>query len=384
MFRRILSLFCLFCLCFSLVACGGGETVDTASSDSSFVASSDGASAQPSDEGTSADTSSDASTDVSEKPSTDASTDTSSNTSTKPAVDKKPTPQSILEEGTYLVGLTDQKNSRLIVCDLAEEDWSNDNAVVWKMKTYGGVAGVKFRDNKYWGEKVVIYCSGNRATIASYDKKKVLLDTKKAPGNSHSVELLPNGVFVVAGSTGNEVRLFGAGKTNYSDSITFPSAHGVLWDPKYDVLWVEGDNLLRAYKITGTADAPKFSPVAGMEYHPNTSLHDMAPVYGNPDALLLTGAAGVVIFDKTTGKASYDYVAGGFLKTQTYVPGVGNYESGVHVFTTIRKDTLTYKEWGTDQVGIYVPLGGSLGKVIMRQAKSDAYYKARVFSFDYQ
>ena len=77
-------------------------------------------------------------------------------------------------------------------------------------------------------------------------------------------------------------------------------------------------------------------------------------------------------------------MAGGFLKTQTYVPGVGNYESGVHVFTTIRKDTLTYKEWGTDQVGIYVPLGGPLGKVIMRQAKSDAYYKARVFSFDYQ
>ncbi|MBQ4322799.1 MAG: hypothetical protein IJC19_02540 [Clostridia bacterium] len=361
MLRKLVSL--LFCVIFlvSLVACGDSEP----------VTSQDGA--DPSTDTVSSDTSS-------ERTDTQTSTDTESkNTSTQ----KSPA-QAILEEGQYFVGLTDQKNQRLLVCDLAVEDWSKDKGVVWKMKTYGGVAGIKFRDNEYWGGKVVIYCSGTQATIASYDKKRVLLSVTNAPVNSHSVELLPNGVFVVAGSTGNEVRIYGAGKKNYSDSVAFPSAHGVLWDPKYDVLWIEGSNLLQAYKVTGTVDAPKLTPVEDMRYSPNTNLHDMAPVYGNPDQLLLTGSAGVVLFDKTTGKGSYDYPAGGFLKTQGYVPGVGNYTSGVCVFTTIRSDTLTYKEWGTDKVGIFVPVEGTKGKVIYRQAKSDAYYKARVFSFDYQ
>ena len=289
-----------------------------------------------------------------------------------------------LEKGKYLVGLTDQTHRRLIVCDLAVENWANDRAVVWQ---YKGVSagGIKFRDNDYWGGKVVLWSGEERAGIVSYATKKLLFSTKTVPANPHSVELLPNGVFVVVGSTGGAAYVYGAGKTEPSFTVSLPDGHGALWDPKYDVLWLEGGNLLQAYKVTGTAENPALEAVKGMTYHPNTSLHDMAPVYGNPDALLLTGANGVVIFDKTTGRASHNYPAGGYLKTQTYVPGVGNYpDDKVYVFTTIRADNLTYKEWGTDRVEVFISFGNGRGKVVTRQAKGDAYYKARVWNPDYQ
>lgn len=395
MFQKITALMLLVCLCAVLVACGDGGTLNTATTDfntGSWGSTSDGTSTVSTTD-SSADSTTDSVTDESSESKKTSSTGkkpTTSNSGTSNAgsssekTSREEQAQAILESGSYLVGLTDQLNKRLVVCDLAEEDWSDDKAVVWEMSTYAGVAGIKFRDNDYWGQKVVIYCSGTKATIASYETKEVLLNITKAPGNSHSVELLPNGVFVVAGSTGSEIRVFGAGKKTVSDTVAFPDAHGVLWDPTYNVLWAVGSNHLQAFRVTGTATAPKLEAVKEMSYYPNQSLHDLSADYGNPDQLLLTGSYGVVLFNKKTGKTSYDYPAGKYLKTQTYVPGVGQFASGVCVFTTVRKDTLTYKEWGTDQVGVFVPLGESSGLVLMRQAKKDAYYKARLFSFDYQ
>jgi len=381
MFRKLIASVLLCILLFSFGACAPAEDPVSSGTDGTVSDSVEASASEP----------------VSE---TDSVTDTDSEQETSsteklalpppssqiPSESELSDPEQVLAKGQYLVGLTDQKNQRILICDLAVKNWANDKAVVWQYKTYGGVAGIKFRDNDFWGEKVVIYCSGTRATILSYATKKVLLDTKNGPQNCHSVELLPNGVFVVAGSTGNEVRIFGAGKTSPSDSVTFRSAHGVLWDPKYNVLWIEGHNQLQAFRVTGTAENPKLEAVADKLYHPNTNIHDMAPVYGDPDLLLLTGGNGVVLFNKKTGEISYDYLAGGYLKGQTYVPGVGNFseKDGVCVFTTIRSDTLTYKEWGTDQVGILVPVGNGRGKVLYRQAKSDAYYKVRVFNFNYQ
>lgn len=317
-----------------------------------------------------------------------AEKDPATDTPSKPSSESKPQtedPQAILEKTKHLVGLTDQKNQRIIVCDLAVKDWSKDRAVVWEHKTYGGVAGIKLRDNAYWGGKVVAYCSGYRATIVSYETKQVLFETNNAARNAHSVEVLPSGALVVASSTGNEVRIFAPGNPNPTDAVTLSSAHGALWDPKYNVLWLSGDNVLEAYRITGTADNPKMTFVEGMRYYIRVGLHDLSPVYGNPDALFLTSGSGIVLFDKTTGEVSYDYPGGPFGKTQTYVPGVGNFgQDNVLVFTTVRNDTLVYKEWGVDQVGIFIPLGGEKGRLVYRKAPNDAYYKVRVWNPDYQ
>ena len=77
--------------------------------------------------------------------SADASTDTDTNGSTSTQI-KYENPQDVPEAAPHLVGLTDQKNCRLIVCDLAVEDWSNDAAVVWEFKDPRvDSAGIKFR-----------------------------------------------------------------------------------------------------------------------------------------------------------------------------------------------------------------------------------------------
>ena len=411
--KKLICLFLCLTVLFSLVACGVAEDVLTTST----LSGSGGSDGLYTDF---LDTSSDTLTDlptvsepevsvpVSSQPpvsQTDPITDTAPATDIAPSTDTTTTttaerititiqepdlptedvlkPQEVLDKGPHLVGLCDQLNRRLIVRDLSTETWTKSN-VVWEYNGYSA-AGIKFRKCAYYGGDVVIACGEASAIIVDYKTKKQILKTKDVAHNPHSVEILPNGVYAVASSTGNEVRIFGAGKTTHSDKVTLEQAHGVLWDPQNNYLWMAGGNILAAYRVEGTAANPKLVAVEGKVYSPNQAIHDLSPVYGDPNLLLITGSKGVCAFNKTTGRSNYDYVGGAFAKTQSYVPGVGNFESDdVLVFTTIRSDTLTYKEWGTDQVGIFVPTSSKTAKVIYRQCKSDAYYKVRVWSTDYQ
>lgn len=164
-----------------------------------------------------------------------------------------------------------------------------------------------------------------------------------------------------------------------------PNAHGALWDPKYDVLWLSGGDTLGAYAFAGTEDAPRLAPISEMVYKtPQAGLHDLAPVYGNPDRLFVTCSAGIMVFDKTTEKFSYSYAGSVVGRNQPYAPGCGSFgQDGVFVFTTIRDDTKV-GPFLTDQVGMYVPLGEARGRVVYRKNPDDAYYKIRVWDTDYQ
>ena len=293
----------------------------------------------------------------------------------------------VLAASDHYVGLCDQLNSRIIVCDVSKEDWTEDAAVVWEYNdpACNSVSGIKLRESEYWGETVVIFCYGSGAKIVSFETKEVLFHTTLVGGNPHSVELLPNGIFVVASSTDNNVRIYAPGQVRHSHSIEFPNAHGVLWDPKYEVLWMEGKNQLSAYAIGGTVDAPKFVSMGGMTYYtPESALHDLAPDYTNPDRLFVTCSAGIMVFDKVTEQFSYAYPGGTVGKAQPYAPGCGNFRDGVFVFTTIRDDTMVYRAHCTNQVGLYVPFGTGRGRLMYRKAPDDAYYKVRVWCSDYQ
>lgn len=296
--------------------------------------------------------------------------------------------EEVMAASDHYVGLCDQMNNRIIVCDVGEEDWTNDNAVVWEYNDpdCNSVAGIKLRENEYWGGLVVIFCYGGGAKIVSFETKEVLLHTNQTGSNPHSVELLPNGTFIVASSTDDNVRIYAPGQVRHSHSIEFPNAHGVLWDPKYEVVWMEGKDQLSAYAVGGTEDAPKFIPMGGMTYYtPKTSLHDLAPDYTNPDRLFVTCAAGIMVFDKVTEQFSYAYPGGSVGKEQGYAPGCGNFgQDGVFVFTTIRDDTMVYRTHCTNQVGVYIPFGNGRGRMVYRKAPNDAYYKVRVWNSDYQ
>lgn len=317
---------------------------------------------------------------------TDTDTDSSSATSTQ-----KKTVDNVFYNKEHLVGLCEQKHNRIIVCDLTVEDWSNDQAVVWEFKSLQhcrNVAGIKLRYNDFWGGLVVLFCGASGAGVISYETKKVLWFTSQAGNNPHSIEMLPDGNILVASSTGNEVRTFAAtqGKTTHNQILTFENAHGVLWDPKYEVVWMNGINKLGAAIVGGTIEKPTLSLVPDMQYTaPNNSMHDLAPVYGDPDSLFVTTAGGVLKFNKVTEKFNKGYPGSSTAGSQGYVPGVGNFrDNDVLVFTTIRKDTMVHSDWCTNMVYVYIPLDNGRGKLIRLIAEDDAYYKVRVWCPDYQ
>ena len=110
----------------------------------------------------------------------------------------------------YLVGLTDQKNSTVRVCDLTGASISVADSI-WSYKyEYYNIADTRLRE--YNGREVVLAAyGGNSASMVSFDdKKEVLWRTDSTASNPHACELIPCGVIAVAASNGGEVRFFDA------------------------------------------------------------------------------------------------------------------------------------------------------------------------------
>ena len=319
--------------------------------------------------------------------SANASTDTEANESTSTQI-KYEKPQDVLDASTHLVGLTDQKNSRLIVCDLAVEDWSNDAAVVWEFKDPRvNSAGIKFRYSEVFGGHVVLFCGSKGAGIISYETKKMLFYTTNVGNNPHSVELLPDGTFLVASSTGNEIHVYKAasGRTQPVQRVVCSNAHGVLWDPTYQVVWAVGVDKLSAYSVSGGPENPRLTLNSGMVYTTSKSgLHDLSPCYGDPTKLFVTCEAGVLLFDKEEEKFTTAYPGAYYASKMSYVPGVGNYPDNVMAMTNVISGQTVGQEWLMNQVTILVPLDKYTVRKVIRVAPNDAYYKLRVWIPDYQ
>ena len=321
-------------------------------------------------------------------PSASASTDSEANESASTQI-KYEKPQDVLDASPHLVGLTDQKNSRIIVCDLAVEDWSNDAAVVWEFKDHRvhTAAGIKFRSNEIYGGEVVLFCGPAGAGIISYETKKMLFFTSNVGENPHSVELLPDGTFLVASSTDNLLLVYAAaaGRVNPVQQIRCENAHGVLWDAKYQVVWTVGIDKLCAYSVSGGPQRPRLTLNEGMVYTTSKGgLHDLAPCYGNPDALFVTCNAGVLLFDKEKERFTTAYPGAYYGSKMDYVPGTGNFVDNVMAMTQIISGKTVHHIWCTNVVTMLIPLDRYTVRKITRIAPNDAYYKLRVRNFDYQ
>ena len=387
MIRKLIPFLLLAVLCLSFVGCGTAESFPTTDSDSDgglFPVISDSSDSAPSDP-VSTETGAQGTTSESDSPSSDSAT--TDQKGENPFTSDRISVEDVFAASEHYVGLTDQLNGRIIVCDLEEEDWTNDNAVVWEYKNpnFKNIAGIKFRDSEYYGEKVVIFCYPVGAVVLSYETKEILFQTSDIGWNPHSVELLPNGVLIVASSTDNQVDVFAPEDPKSKQTLEFPNAHGVLWDPEYEVVWMVGMDQLSGYSVEGTATAPKLTPIGGMNYRtPKSGMHDLAPVYGDPTALFVTCGSGIMKFDKEAEAFNFAYRGGAAGREQNYAPGVGNFADGVFVYTTIKDGKTVHQAWNTNEVRGYIPLGDVRGQSFVRRAPNDAYYKVRVLNFDYQ
>ena len=180
--------------------------------------------------------------------------------------------------------LTDNSEQRIIVVDL------NKQAIVWEWKpsqsnittdnskwfdTYSDVKPVY--ENKYL---LISTSAGGIALIRVADKKVVFYSY--AGGNTHSIELFPDGNIVSASSTGNYLMLFHVDTINcpdvYKKKIHLQDAHNVVWDKKRELLWAAGKDKLYSFKYNFNSSMPNLILVDSIRL-PDTGSHDLFPMW---------------------------------------------------------------------------------------------------------
>lgn len=289
-----------------------------------------------------------------------------------------------IESSGYLVALTNQGESLLEVYDISGGKL-DDSSRIWSYKLqFNNIAGTKFRHSDTHGDvALAVYGSGYGCMI-SYPAGELLWSTNMAANNPHSIELMPNGVIAIASSTGAEIRFFTtteAVSKKFAARVTLEDAHGVLWDDENQILWAVGRTVLTAYKVTLNADGTVTvnEDTSRRATIPSDHAHDLAPVYGNKDALWITTASHVYQFNKKTQTFSTDY-AGHEDLNRSHVKGVGNFEDGSLVF--LYPDGA-FQSWTTRSIFF---VRNQDGKMIKERLASETghFYKVRVWDTRYQ
>lgn len=362
---------------FSFAACGGG--------------------AEPSDTATASVSDSDGDASGATKPS-DTQTDP------KPEEEvRKPTPGQLPTETSNLVLAGDQARKRVIVYDADCYDGKNlEKCVVWSHipDGAGNIAGLRYRSDTVFGNVILICASGRFASIVTYNDAKTLWKTKNAGSNPHSVEILPDGNAVVASSTDGKITLFHTSvlveKPNTvsaditSETYTLEGAHGVLWDPEYQVLWALGNTELIAFRVQGIGENAVLVPEPSMKANlPSNYGHALAADLTDVHALYLSSGYAVYRYDKKTKTFSTSYEGNIFMNCKN-VKGFGNNPNG-HFFYTYPNGgpgrkwaSLNIAEWCTDTICYaYREENGTLKWKAM-VSPSAAFYKVVPFYGEYQ
>ena len=290
------------------------------------------------------------------------------------------------ESESRLIGLGFQRPYRMIASYDISRGEMNDPVFSYKSSFCHTVSGFKLRNIAPYGD-VVLITGGVTSEMVSCDTKEVIWSTDRSPENAHSIELLPNGIIAVAGSSGNAVRFFNINGSSPADhllSLDYNDAHGVLWDPKYNVLWCAGNNSLFAYEVTLNADGTVtlLKNEALSVVTPDGSLHDLQAYTGEPDLLIITTVDHVYCYNKAekTFTDAYTDVEGA--KTR-WIRSAGVFANGDLVYTEHDggDDNGHGGGWNTTLVHYIDGDSRTLSTVSTTQGR---FYKCRVWSSSYQ
>ncbi len=305
--------------------------------------------------------------------------------------EKKSIPKSLnivktIGADSVIVGIANRTANCIEVYDISSGNM-NVTSLLWKNNSScSTISDFKLRNHPTYG-KVVIAAGSTDAEMVSYDTKEVLWRTSNSSENSHTIELLPNGVIVTGGTIGHDLHFYnlnGDDPTKIILEIPFRDAHGLLWDPKNNVLWASGTNQLTALNVTlnddGTVTVVKDEALSYVA--PESDLHDLQPYYGNDDWLIFSTAHHVYVYDKVnkTVKEAYEGVAG---VTTDDVKGVGRFENGDRIYTFYDggDDNGQGGGWNTTYLN-YIPNGAKAVETI--HLSTGRYNKCRAWYDKYQ
>lgn len=280
----------------------------------------------------------------------------------------------------YPIAVTEQKNTEIVVYDLAKGGLTEDN-VIRRFPTQGfGAADTRLRELN--GKRVVLAAGGFHAFLYDYETGETLWSyVGNLIWNAHAMELLPNGVIAVAGSTGNNLTFFdSADPANTSPlRLEFEDAHGAVWDPTHEVLWVCGKNVMKSYRVTLTGGTIHATEQQSLTI-PESGAHDLQPVYGTPGSYWVTTSSGVYVFDSNTGR--FSAIPASARLGLKAVKGIGSFPDGCIVQTIADG---SYESWNTATVHFY-RYNETLKIYIMTDFVSPtdaAFYKVRAWFASY-
>lgn len=237
--------------------------------------------------------------------------------------------------GKLPVALCDQQNSMAVIIDLAANDPTANSAVLWQWKpsSSNGFTGTKFgsRIDEFKLRyspilKTYVVCSTSSAGfmgLADYPTGRKIWEAEAAGYGPHSIDYLPSGNIAVAlsgnGTKGKqEVRLYACDEkgvpTQKYVKDELVSAHGILWDNDWGVLWALGNTELIAYEIGGTPQEPTLTRIPGMGCKVPSSGHDLSVSAINRDKLYLSSNS-VYVFNKYTNTLDANFDGSELIKS---------------------------------------------------------------------
>jgi hypothetical protein len=205
------------------------------------------------------------------------------------------------------IGAVEQASTRVLVLK-ADSDWSQASSIAWswqpsdspQIKTadrawFVNLSDVKLRDH---GTTAIVSASEGGIAIINIATKKATFYAQPG-GNTHSIELLPDGNLVSISSTGGYVRLYSTDpQSNVVKTYQLADGHGLIWDPVHLRLWALGGTTLVAYRYGGTHQNPELTVDASFT-NPTPGGHELFPV---PDEhkLFVSTLSHVYVFDTDT------------------------------------------------------------------------------------
>lgn len=280
---------------------------------------------------------------------------------------------------SYPIAVTDQKKLELAAYDLAKGGLGEDNVLERFVAGESGAADLRTRE--WQGRRLVLSTGGHDARVYDAESGSMIWSYfGDLIWNAHAMELLPCGVLAVAGSTGANLVFFDLADSKTSPvRLAFADAHGVMWDPIHECLWVVGGTVMKSYHVT-KADGKITAEETRSLIIPDRGAHDLQPIYGKPGSYWVTTASSVFRFDSETGQFEAVRTSSGLgVKA---VKGIGSFADGCAVQTIADGylnswDTTTVWFYRYNEVlGIYVP-------VAFVSPTGAAFYKVRVWSTSY-
>ncbi|MBO8195498.1 twin-arginine translocation signal domain-containing protein [Streptomyces oryzae] len=262
----------------------------------------------------------------------------------------------------------------------------------------GGWDPLECRFREIRGTRVFMVCGGSpgdgKVTIHRQSDSKALGWDSGLKIFPHCIEYLPTADAVIVVGTrgfekenapetpegkrpGGSYQLYTApdGKTPDSfkriRSDRFRQAHGVLWDPKMQLLWIYGGDKLQAFEVKGHRESTYLAPKQFLQRSEFENGHDLQPDYVYPQFFWATGTHRIFKIDKSGAEPVEVWS-----HPTPEVKSFSRHEKGRGIYTSAHG---TGNAYGNDQVHFLWPPWGPPENIRFIDRKDPKARKSRIY-----